>query len=218
MRRTVKTKRPYDSTRRREQAAETQRRILKSARDRFAAGGWSGTTIDAIAHAASVAPETVYAAFGGKVRLLRRLVEVAVRGDDGPASLLDRRGPKAVLAEADPQRQIRMFADDIRLRLDRVAPLIDVIRSAGATDREMASLFRELQNARLRNLKKFVRSVARSGAIRRGLTDGDAGETVWALASPELYRLLTGVRGWSGERYSRWLTESLVALLLGGGS
>jgi hypothetical protein len=43
-------------------------------------------------------------------------------------------------------------------------------------------------------------------------------DTVWALASPDLHRLLTQTRGWSRETYCGWLSESLAALLLRSGS
>ena len=193
---------------------ETRRRILEAARRLFVAHAWNGVTIDAIAREAGVAVETVYAAFGTKAAIVRRLVEIAVRGDDESVPLTERAGPRAVLGEADPQRQIRMFAEDIRSRLARVSPLLDVVRTAGATEPEMAALFDELQSARLRGLSQFARAVAANGRLRKGLTEEGAAETVWALASPELYRLLTETRRWSGERYSRWLGDALVALLL----
>jgi hypothetical protein len=41
-----------------------------------------------------------------------------------------------------------------------------------------------------------------------------ATETVWALVSPELHQLLTGIGGWSRRRYVAWLQASLEALLL----
>jgi hypothetical protein len=37
---------------------------------------------------------------------------------------------------------------------------------------------------------------------------------VWALASPELYKLLIDVRRWSRRRYAEWLAANLGALLL----
>jgi hypothetical protein len=37
---------------------------------------------------------------------------------------------------------------------------------------------------------------------------------VWAMASSELYVLLTLERGWSPVRYERWLTDAWCRLLL----
>ncbi len=50
--------------------------------------------------------------------------------------------------------------------------------------------------------------------LRAGLDPDAAAETVWALASPELFRMLTEVQGWSRERFASWLAEMLTASLL----
>ncbi|HEX7195380.1 MAG TPA: TetR family transcriptional regulator, partial [Candidatus Limnocylindria bacterium] len=68
-----KVKRPYRSTRRREQAGETRHRIIRAAHDLFVSQGYGRTTIAEIAGAAGVAVETVYAAFRNKPTLLRQV-------------------------------------------------------------------------------------------------------------------------------------------------
>jgi hypothetical protein len=59
-----------------------------------------------------------------------------------------------------------------------------------------------------------ARSLARAGALRPGLRERDAGDVIYALLSPEVYRLLVVDRAWPPERYERWLTETLVERLL----
>jgi hypothetical protein len=44
--------------------------------------------------------------------------------------------------------------------------------------------------------------------------EDEAVECVWAIASPELHQLLVRGRGWTRPRYSRWLADTLAALLL----
>lgn len=41
----------------------------------------------------------------------------------------------------------------------------------------------------------------------------DAAETVWALSSAEVYTLLVTDRGYSAEKYQRWLANALSRLL-----
>ena len=41
-----------------------------------------------------------------------------------------------------------------------------------------------------------------------------AADILWALNHPSLYTLLTGERGWSPERYERWLGDLLCTQLL----
>ncbi len=56
--------------------------------------------------------------------------------------------------------------------------------------------------------------MARAGALRPDLRARDAADIVHALASPEVYDLLVIDRGWSGERYEKWLRSILIDQLL----
>jgi hypothetical protein len=47
-----------------------------------------------------------------------------------------------------------------------------------------------------------------------GTTSTDAASIVWTLTSPEVHQLLRDVRGWSRQRYVRWLDDSLARTLL----
>jgi AcrR family transcriptional regulator len=208
----VKPRRPYRSERRREAAERTRQRILDAARGRFVEHGYAGTTIAAIAGDASTAAETVYATFGSKVALLGELVRNAARGD-GETEILEQEGPARVEAATDQREQLRLFAEDITRRLERVGPLLRVLANAAASEPALAELYRGLHEARLRNLRTLPVALARNGPLR---VDAEtAAETIWALASPDLHGLLTGVRGWSRERYTAWLADSIAAILLG---
>ena len=90
-------KRRYNSTRRQQQAQATRRQIIEAARQLFTERGYTGSTIDAIALQAGVAPETVYAIFGNKRAILARLLETSLVGDEEPVPLLQRPGPQAVI-------------------------------------------------------------------------------------------------------------------------
>ena len=56
------------------------------------------------------------------------------------------------------------------------------------------------------------------GAQDQGFRDGldleTAAETVFSIGSPEVYRLLTLDRGWSGSRFEDWYADTLERLLL----
>src|SRR5829696_7801027 len=82
--------RPYRSTRRQQQAAQTRHDVLMAAMRLFNTTGWSGTTMAAIAAEAGVAVETIYSGFGSKKQLLRLAMDVAVVGDAEPVPLADR--------------------------------------------------------------------------------------------------------------------------------
>src|SRR6266511_3294441 len=77
----VKSKRRYDSRRRRAQAAATRREILEAAQWLFERQGYAATTMAAIAGDAGVALKTVYVAFETKSGVLRGLWNLLLRGD-----------------------------------------------------------------------------------------------------------------------------------------
>jgi AcrR family transcriptional regulator len=210
----IKPKRRYISRRRQVQAAETRRHIVEAARQLFAERGYVGTTIEAIAQAADVAGETVYATFGSKRAILARLVEVSVGGDEQPIPLLERPSPQAVRQEHDQHRQIQRFAHDMREIMERMSPLFEIMRTAAKTDPDIMALLQRLLEERLRGMRQFVDWLAANGSLRQSIRPADTAETVWALTSAEIHRLLTDDRGWSGERYEEWLSDTLTTLLL----
>ena len=204
-------RRAYSSPRRREQAASTRERVLASAARLFTERGYDGAAIAAIAADAEVSPETVYATFRNKRTLLGELVRRAVRGGDR-APVPEQAGPLALAAVKDPHEQLRLFAGDIVLRLERVGPLLEVLATAARADPELAALLERIHGERRANLATFVAALAANGTLRQ--EPEKAVDTVWAIASPDLHRLLTGTRGWTRERYCEWLARSLAALLL----
>lgn len=211
---TKKPKRRYNSTRRQAQARETRRKIVAAARMLFIERGYSGATVEAIAQEAGVAPETVYAVFGNKRALLEDVIATSVGGDDEPTSLLERPGPQAVLGELDPRQQLRLFAADIATILERVAPVFEVMRLASKTEPDIADLLDNILGQRLRTMEALAGHMAERGALRAGLDVAPAAETIWTLSSPEIFRLLTGDRGWTREQYVQWLGDALMRLLL----
>ena len=210
----TRTKRTYNSSRRKEQALQTRRQIVEAARTLFIERGYAGATIDAIAQNAGVAPETVYAAFGSKRAILAGVFEVSLVGDDLPVPLLERRGPQEVMLETDQHRQIELFAADIYNIMSRVAPLFDVMRVAAKTEPEIAEMLENILRARVQGMLAFVRALIKNGPLRPGITAEKAAETVWALTSAEVFTLLQTNRGWSEEDHKQWLADSLTRLLL----
>jgi hypothetical protein len=63
-------------------------------------------------------------------------------------------------------------------------------------------------------MRKLARDLAQAGGLRAGVSIDEAADTIWATNSSELYVLLTAERGWSPDRYQRWLAETWVRLLL----
>lgn len=204
--------------RRSEQAAETRSRVIAAAGHLFQERGYAPTSIVAIAEAAGVAPETIYKAFGNKRRILQELIDSSVVGavSQSPMSVLRSAPFQAIRAEPDQRKRVAMLAHLTRTILERAGPIHTVIRSAAATDPEVAALRLEQQAYRLKAQTDFVRVVAEAGPLRPGLTLKEGGYQYWILATPEIQHILVTEQGWSHDRYEDWLRRSLEALLLPG--
>jgi hypothetical protein len=60
----------------------------------------------------------------------------------------------------------------------------------------------------------FIDCVMANGTLRNKLDKLTATETVWLLTSAEVYNLLIVKRGWSGDEYETWLSQTPTDFLL----
>ncbi len=141
----VKSRRRYDSPRRRAQAAATRSEILEAAQRLFERQGYAATTMAAIATEAGVALKTVYVAFETKSGLLRALWHLLLRGDQDDAPVGERSWYQEVIEEPDPERQLRLNARNSRMVKQRAGALMEVIRNAAAADPDIEALWNRIQ-------------------------------------------------------------------------
>jgi hypothetical protein len=156
----------------------------------------------------------VYRLFSSKLGILKAVLDVSVAGDDEAVAVVDRPQVRELLADQDPSKQLAGFAALLRELMARAAPVHRILADAARSDEDAASLLAEIARQRQEGQRRIARSLARSGALRPGLRERDAADIIHALASPEVYGLLVFGRGWSGERYERWLTGILSDQLL----
>lgn len=208
-------RRRYDSTGRKARAQQTRAEICDAARRLFQERGYGPTTIADIARSASVSPETIFKAFGSKSALLGAVVDAAVRGDAEGTPLRQRPAIDAIRAEQDPRRQLTMYGHLLAEVNPRLAPLVRVLREAASGDPDTAAALETLNANRLDGMREFAALLHGRGALRPGLSKGEARDVLWTLNSPELYQLLVVERGWSPRRYGTWAAEQLAAALLG---
>jgi AcrR family transcriptional regulator len=204
-------RRSYVSALRSEQAARTRQLIVEAAAQLFVADGYARTPVKAIAERAGVAPDTVYASFGSKTRVLTAVLDWRL-APSGEASIMDAAGPRAIRDERDQRRQLRMFAREMADVSARTRPIYEVLRAASAAEPDVADVFAEMERYRLAQMRQLAGWFARRGSMKVSLDR--AGHILFALASPDVGRLLCDVIGWSQAQHAAWLEEMLTCALL----
>jgi len=207
-------KRKYDSSSRQARALELHAQIIGAARELFIESGYTGVSIEAIARKAKASPETIYSVFKNKRTLLTRAMDLAAGTDGQPIPVMLRSYIQEVASERNQQRQIQMFVSRMQIFFSQIAPLVEVMRTAAKTEPEINTLLKKYLDDRFQGMGFFIECLLANGPLRSGLSKLTAVETIWALASAEIYNLLVVDRGWSGEEYEIWLSDTLTRLLL----
>lgn len=149
-------------------------------------------------------------------QILDELIATSVVGAmaRSPMGVLEGEPWERIRAEPDQHRRLALLAHLTRVVLERAGPVHAVIRSAAATDPEVAAIRLQQQALRLRGQTEFVRVLTEAGPLRDGLSIEEGGYHYWILATPELQHILVVEQGWSHDRYEEWLRTSLAAVLL----
>jgi len=202
-----------DYPRRRKRAQATRARVLEAARALFVDRGYVATTIDAIARHADVAPETIYASFGNKRAMLAAIVDLAISGGAADTPVMSQTWVHDLRDEPDPQRRVATLAGNGRAILERRHAIDEVVRSAAASDPDIAAMYQAGKEQRYAGQRELVRMVIGDASLRPGMDLDTASDLVYAVGSPETYRSLVIDRGWTGERFERWYGETIAGIL-----
>ena len=207
-------KRVYDSSSRKEAAKLTHQSIIDAARSVFVDKGYAATTMPAIAHAAGVSLDTVYATVGKKPALFRLLIEMAISGTDSEVPAEEHEYVRAIRAETDAARKLRIYAAALLSIQQRLAPLFRVLQGAAPLDPELAALWQSISQRRAKNMRLLAADLAATGRLRPDLSVAKAADIIWSMNSPEFYLLLIEQRGWSPKEFEDWLVDAWIRLLL----
>jgi AcrR family transcriptional regulator len=210
----AKATRRYDSPRRRAQAAATRADILKAAQRLFEQQGYAATTMEAIAGEAGVALKTVYVAFETKSSLLRVLWNHLLRAGRDATPVAQQEWYREVIEEPDAERQLRLLARNARMAKLRIGGVLEVIRSAAPIDAEIGALWERIEQDFLVNQRAIAQSLDDKGALRPGLDVDAATDILWTLNLSNAWHLLVTKRGWTPDRFERWIFDVARSQLL----
>ncbi|HEX2755599.1 MAG TPA: helix-turn-helix domain-containing protein [Candidatus Limnocylindrales bacterium] len=188
--------------------------MIEAARALFVDLGYVATTINAIAERADVAPETVYASFGNKRSLLAALVDVSIAGDATAAPILEQDWVRTMGDEPDARRRLRILAGQGRSILERRSVVDEIVQGAAAADAEIAALRDRGRAQRFEGQRRLLAVVVGTTGLRKGLDVETATDVLYALGSPETWRLLVVDRGWTADEFEDWYAETLERLFL----
>lgn len=197
-----------------EQVQLTRQRITDAAEALFLDKGYASTTLQAVAAAAGVAVETVYARFGNKTNLLSAILENGIVGADRAGDILDQPEISAIRASTNQNEQVTLLASFSRGILARSDAAHRILRSAAAVDDAASQMQHRDTLRRIEGQRFYVKLLLANGPLREGLTETEAADVYSALASPDNYAFFVGTRGWTADRFEAWLADTLARTLL----
>lgn len=206
-----------DSTQPAPSQARTRRAriaVVSAAQRRFVEQGYVATTIADISKLADVPVATVYRLFSTKLGILQAVLDIAIAGDDVNIPIAARAPVQVAINDPEPCRRIAGFVALTASINGRIFEMYRVLVNAADADQEATAYLQELAAQRQRGQGLLANSLASSASLRSAVSEHDATDIIHALMSPEIYRLLVHDRHWKPERYSSWLTATLITQLL----
>jgi hypothetical protein len=141
--------------------------------------------------------------------VLFELLDAVALDADAPAL-----GEQLAAAAGDAHEQLRLLVA-FRVRLfAQAADFLDLVRGARAVEPDLAATWEEGEERRRRAQTDVVRDWARSSQLRRGVTQKEAADVLWALTGPDVHRLFVTELRWPLPRYRAWLTAHLSDAIL----
>jgi AcrR family transcriptional regulator len=209
----TEVKRSYDASRRREQARARRLAVVLAARDLFERDGFRLTTIAAVAARAGVSAESIYKGFGSKAALAKAVFDFTVAGDDEPVPVAERPTMQAVRDEPDVRRKIELFVGGLVHRQARSATVQILIRDGRHVDDSLAPIWAKLDAEALVGMTMLARHLVDSGQLGHRIDVDEVRDVLWNYLAIDTYERLVLVRGWPLQRYSDWLTRTVIAAI-----
>jgi AcrR family transcriptional regulator len=206
-------KRRYDSSRRRASAERTRAAVLLAARDLFTRHGYPGTSVAAIARAAGVSLDTIYASVGRKPQLLLAVHDMELAEGDTPVDAEQRDYVRQIRAAPTAAEKIAIYAAALARVLPRTVPLAQALRAAGETDPACREAYTGLTERRAANMRRFAQDLRNTGDLRDDLDDAAVADLIWSMNDPDYYTLILS-RGRTPQQYADLVQDIWTRTLL----
>jgi AcrR family transcriptional regulator len=165
-------------------------------------------TMEAIAQEAGVAVPTVYANFRSKTGVVAEILDAARFGDDYQQAV------REAMAESRPRERLQYAPRIARQIYESESSVRDLLRGAGAVAPALARQDEERECRRYEMQQHLIEGLAAAKELRPGLSVQRACDILWSLTSRDLYRMLVRERGWTPQDYEKWLSKTLLEILV----
>jgi AcrR family transcriptional regulator len=187
--------------------------VIAAAQALFLRRGYTGATVEAIAARAGCSVQTVYNTVGGKAAVLKAVYDTMLAGDIEPVAMLERPAALAMRAAPDPRELLARYARMGRDITERVLPLLPILLSEGAAgDRDVKALIDTTEAERAIGTAAVVATLQERFGLRVSVEE--AADVLWTLTAPEVVLRLVHRRGWTLDRFERWLAEAMADAVL----
>lgn len=201
-------KRAYNSGHRQAQSEQARQRILRSAKKLFEIKGFEAVTIEAIANKAKVSVPTVYSKFKSKQGILLTIIDSALSEEQHQALV------SKVYTANSATKQLQLAAKISRKLYDAEFQQMDWARGATVIDPIFQKLEKEREERRYLRQKKTIEIMSKQKVFRKTISKNKARDLLWAYTGRDLYRMFVIERNWSSNVYEKWLSDTLIELLL----
>ena len=91
---------------------------------------------------------------------------------------------------------------------------IDIFQGASVLAPEFKEQQKEREQRRYLRQKEFVKTLVKEKALAKGLNLSQARDILWTFTGRGIYRMFVVERGWTSEKYEKWLAQLLIKTLL----
>ncbi len=188
---------------------DTRAAILEAARELFEEQGYFGAALEAVAKKAGVSRQAIYLHFASKADLLTDLHMHIYETDVVPAL---ERHPIWTAPTALEALDATIAVDaEVASKVWRIHEALTVARRHHP---EVDQTLRPREEERYEEMVRLSRWLKKEGELPAKMRVGTFADMLWGVASLGTFQNLVIERGWSKDRWTKWVRDTIRAQLI----
>ena len=185
----------------------TKEAILDAARSLFEVDGYHSVGLEAVAKKAGVSRQAIYLHFASKADLVRALHHRINTQDVEPAM-------RKVWTRRTAVAALDAFVSASAEAIPKILGIAGALAPALHPDPDLEATWEAPKEGRYADCLRLGTWLERDGVLARAVSAGDVADALWMMTSMRSYEALVVQRGWSSERWTRWIRKALRRMLL----